>query len=277
MRNFLGLLAALAAVSALLALSAGQALANHVHCGDVLTQDTTLDSDLLGCSDPALTLTHNNIVLNLNGHTVSNNILSYDQDNAPFPPDPGEFSKTTDVTVTNGTVEGRIGLHVYRSATVTNITSAGIGVIDSTAGLVANNHVEGGQNGITFAFVPSGLARDNVVIGSQHEGIHFAREAGGAAVGNVVLRSLEDGIAGAIRGGGDITITNNVSDGNGDDGIDTEASSATISGNHVWRNGDLGIEALPFTAGGGNWAKHNGNPAQCIPGYLCSTTGKPKK
>ncbi len=277
MHKLLGLLAALAAATALLSLTAGQALANHVHCGDVLTQDTTLDSDLLGCSDPALRLTHNNIVLNLNGHTVSNNILSYDQDNAPFPPDSGEFSKTTDVTVTNGTVEGRVSLYIYRSATVTNVTSTGIGVIDSTAGFVANNHVEGGQNGITFAFTPNGRAENNVVIGSQHIGIHFARAAGGVATGNVVLGSVEDGIAGAIRDGGDITITNNVSDGNRDDGIDTEGSSATISGNHVWRNGDLGIEALPFTAGGDNWAKHNGNPAQCIPGYLCSTTGKPKK
>lgn len=277
MRKFLGLLEALVAATGLLALSTGQALANHVRCGDVLTQNTTLDSDLLGCSDPALRLTHNNIVLNLNGHTVSNNIASYDGDNAPFPPDPAEFSKTTDVTVTNGTVEGRVSLYIYRTATVTNVTSTGIGAIDSTAGFVANNHVEGGQGGITFAFTPSGRAENNVVIGSQHIGIHFARAAGGVATGNVVLGSVEDGIAGAIRGGGDLTITNNLSDGNGDDGIDSAASSATISGNHVWRNGDLGIEALPFTAGGGNWAKHNDNPAQCIPGYLCSTTGKPKK
>lgn len=31
-------------------LSGAQALATHVGCGDTITQDTTLDSDLIGCS-----------------------------------------------------------------------------------------------------------------------------------------------------------------------------------------------------------------------------------
>jgi len=50
----------------------------------------------------------------------------------------------------------------------------------------------------------------------------------------------------------------------------------TGSGNHVWFNGNLGIEAVPGTLGGDNWAKHNGNPLQCVPTTLCSRTGKPK-
>ena len=45
-RLLVGLSATLVVAAALQALSAGQALANHVHCGDVITQDTTLDSDL---------------------------------------------------------------------------------------------------------------------------------------------------------------------------------------------------------------------------------------
>jgi hypothetical protein len=51
---------------------------------------------------------------------------------------------------------------------------------------------------------------------------------------------------------------------------------ATLSSNRADRNGDLGIESVPGTLGGGNRAKHNGNPAQCVPSYLCRTTGKPK-
>ena len=38
---------ALAAVC--LALTAGQASANHVRCGDTITADTTLDGDLIDC------------------------------------------------------------------------------------------------------------------------------------------------------------------------------------------------------------------------------------
>jgi hypothetical protein len=37
------------AVVGVMALSGGQALASHVGCGEEITTDTTLDSDLLGC------------------------------------------------------------------------------------------------------------------------------------------------------------------------------------------------------------------------------------
>jgi hypothetical protein len=78
-------------------------------------------------------------------------------------------------------------------------------------------------------------------------------------------------------------ITGTSADRNGGDGIRvgqpyTSGGSPfpTLSGNHTWFNGNLGIEAVPGTQGGGNWAKHNGNPLQCVPAMLCSTTGKPK-
>src|SRR5439155_25029974 len=51
----------------------------------------------------------------------------------------------------------------------------------------------------------------------------------------------------------------------------------TLSSNRADRNADLGVESVPGTLGGGNWAKHNGNSAQCVPDYLCSTKGKPSK
>jgi dipeptidyl aminopeptidase/acylaminoacyl peptidase len=70
MRRFLGLLAALATATALLTRSAGQAVANHVQCGDVITQDTTLDSDLIDCPGDGLVIGADNITLDLNGHTI---------------------------------------------------------------------------------------------------------------------------------------------------------------------------------------------------------------
>jgi hypothetical protein len=54
MRRIFGLLVALGATSALLALTAAaQAFASHVQCGDVITQDTILDSDLTDCPGEA--------------------------------------------------------------------------------------------------------------------------------------------------------------------------------------------------------------------------------
>jgi hypothetical protein len=106
---------------------------------------------------------------------------------------------------------------------------------------------------------------DNRTVGNALDGIHM----GECLKGNPLVKG-------------------NTSDQNGDDGIEVVSGPAscyfnqpteptTVSDNHVWRNGDLGVEAAPGTPGGGNWAKHNGNPLQCVPGTLCSTTGKPKK
>jgi hypothetical protein len=63
-------------------------------------------------------------------------------------------------------------------------------------------------------------------------------------------------------------IDRNRSERNGDDGIDVDVTSptVTVSNNFASFNGDLGIEAEPTPAidGGGNRANGNGNPAQCL-------------
>jgi parallel beta-helix repeat protein len=59
---------ALAAVC--LALTAGQASASHVSCGDTITTDTTLDSDLLDCPSNGILIGADGITLDLNGHTI---------------------------------------------------------------------------------------------------------------------------------------------------------------------------------------------------------------
>jgi hypothetical protein len=96
MRKTLGLLAALAATSLLLALSAGQALASTVHCGDVITQDTTLTSDLSGCSGAAALGVIGDVTLDLNGHTISGDAAT------------GILAGRADVqlTIRDGTVSG---------------------------------------------------------------------------------------------------------------------------------------------------------------------------
>jgi large repetitive protein len=63
-----------AAMLIALALVPGQARADHVSCGDVITEDTTLDSDLV-CGDLSgafgLTIGADGVTLDLNGHRVS--------------------------------------------------------------------------------------------------------------------------------------------------------------------------------------------------------------
>ena len=51
-------------------LGSGQALASHVSCGDTITTDTTLDSDLVNCPNNGIVIGADNITLDLNGHTI---------------------------------------------------------------------------------------------------------------------------------------------------------------------------------------------------------------
>jgi parallel beta-helix repeat protein len=58
-------------VAGLIALGAGQASASHVSCGDTITADTTLDSDLVDCPNNGIVIGADDITLDLNGHTIS--------------------------------------------------------------------------------------------------------------------------------------------------------------------------------------------------------------
>jgi parallel beta-helix repeat protein len=68
---------------AFVAFGAGPAHANHVSCGDTITADTTLDSDLIDCPDNGIVIGADNITLDLNGHTM-------DGDNELIDPCPGD-------------------------------------------------------------------------------------------------------------------------------------------------------------------------------------------
>jgi parallel beta-helix repeat protein len=60
---------ALAVVGAML-LGGGRASASHVGCGDTITTDTRLDSDLVNCRNNGIVIAADGVTLNLNGHTI---------------------------------------------------------------------------------------------------------------------------------------------------------------------------------------------------------------
>jgi large repetitive protein len=94
------------AVAAFLALSANEALASHVACGDTITTDTTLDSDLTNCPGDGLVIAADDVTLNLNGHRLSG--LSYGV---------GIRSSHDGVTVLDGFIENFSTLVELRGAT----------------------------------------------------------------------------------------------------------------------------------------------------------------
>jgi parallel beta-helix repeat protein len=65
---FLAILAL--AVAGVMAFDAGQVSASHVSCGDTISADTTLDSDLVDCPNNGLVIGADNVTLDLNGHTI---------------------------------------------------------------------------------------------------------------------------------------------------------------------------------------------------------------
>jgi parallel beta-helix repeat protein len=58
------------AVAGLLAFGASQASASHVSCGDEITADTTLDSDLVDCPNNGVVIGADGVTLDLNGHRI---------------------------------------------------------------------------------------------------------------------------------------------------------------------------------------------------------------
>jgi parallel beta-helix repeat protein len=125
----------------------------------------------------------------------------------------------------------------------------GLQVEEGSSNVISGNVVRRVPTGIAVeAFGPSTagtIVSDNVVDSAYGDGISVdVIHPGGAATNTQVERNV------VTRAG--------------DDGIEVGGASATLTGNLVLDNGDLGIEAVAgVTDGGGNTAAGNGNPLQC--------------
>ena len=123
------------------------------------------------------------------------------------------------------------------------------------------------------------VVSDNSVSRTQQDGIRIAdldpADPGNpvpnriAVRGNVVRDAGADGVRVDAATEGTV-LERNHAFGDGDDGIQVDSASASLTSNSAFFNHDLGIEAVPgVTDGGGNRAHGNGNPAQCS-GIACS-------
>ena len=323
---------------------ASPAFGNHVSCGDVITQDTTLDSDLVNCPGDGVVIGADDITLDLAGHTIDG--VGAQAGGAGVDNDEGHDG----VEVRRGRIqEFHSGVYfdfgdegLLRGLTITdsgaafqlwdsdfntierNVLSAGIALYaDSDGNTIDRNTTNGpGTHVLVFGFggdrladgnritrnrmigagesyaIYAGFVNDTVIEGNQirnHSGIGISVNAQGMSnriQGNTLYDTgegialdsnvrdtliLRNQVTNSVRDGirlGSLTINtlverNNASR-NGDDGIDSDSPSATITGNTAKRNVDLGIEATTgVTDGGGNVARGNGNPAQCV-GVSCN-------
>jgi parallel beta-helix repeat protein len=135
--------------------------------------------------------------------------------------------------------------------------------------VVAQNQILKGKDGIAIEKGHRNLVAGNDIVGPRAAGVYLALGAppiGGhhnLVRGNVVRGSGEDAFL--VRGEDHHSrLKHNVAVGAGDDGFDIAGHSTKLTGNTARRNADLGIEAVRGVIdGGGNFARHNGNPLQC--------------
>jgi parallel beta-helix repeat protein len=137
------------ALACWLALGAGEATASHVDCGDEITADTTLDSDLLDCPNNGVVIGADDVTLDLNGHSIDGDGTLFEGcDPQQEPCDVGVANNGHDrVTVRHGSVrEFAIGVLVAeaRHVRLGDISSSknlffGFGLFESARSLVRNS------------------------------------------------------------------------------------------------------------------------------------------
>ena len=255
-----GLLAALAAAT-LLAWSAPEALGNHVQCGDVITQDTTLDSDLVDCPEDGIVIGADGITLDLGGHTVDGDGVPTEHPlgceagiaNGPWSycPRPGEAGHD-DVTIRNGTVrEFYYGVHIWgtdrnlvRGLTASG-NAGGIALVESHNAVIERNDLSGNPDyagtGIFLSEASNNRVERNDLSRNAY-GIH----AYDGIVGNTFEKNIffENSAAGMhLHSARNNVVANNWAIDNGGQGIELSdgASDNLVRGNRTSGNGSAGI------------------------------------
>jgi large repetitive protein len=164
-------------------------------------------------------------------------------------------------------MEGGSGFRIIRNRVVGN--GAGITLGPGTDNVVRGNRVFRGRDGIRVEKGHDNLVEGNLVVRARKAGIRLGIPhplLGGAH--NIVRRNRVRGsrVDGFLVGKKDrhSVLKDNLARGAGDDGFDVASRTTTLTSNRALRNGDLGIEAVRgVTDGGGNVARHNGDPRQC--------------
>jgi len=194
------------------------------------------------------------------------------------------------VIVRNSFVGNGTGLVLSNYASTVSgnyiVRNTGPGVVipygqDPTTNITRNVIQDNGAEGVLVSFQGNVSISNNRIARNAGSGVRM--EAGGEWSGitarvhhNRISRNAADGIViegSDVSAGVSAEIEQNRTDRNGDDGIDVDATDdfrvVTVRANRAFFNRDLGIEAVAGTTdGGGNRAKHNGNPAQCV-GVRC--------
>jgi nitrous oxidase accessory protein NosD len=229
-------------------LGSGQALARHVSCGDTITTDTTLDSDLVNCPNNGIVIGADNITLDLNGHTI-------DGDGTPVDPCPegeacdvGVLNRAgyDRLTIMGGTirqfvagivVEGDAAHNRLHHLAVSNITEVAIIVVDSTDSVIEKTAMsDPGVVGLLLLDSHGALVARNSVSGSTG----YAVVLFGVDDSRIQHNKLDADEHGFILGGSDRNIvrSNVVSHSGGGIEVVEGATANRVEHNRFRQDGD---------------------------------------
>jgi parallel beta-helix repeat protein len=196
------------AVAVILAVPGGEATASHVSCGDTITADTTLDSDLVDCPNNGIVIGADDITLDLNGHMI-------DGDNVLVDPCPEnefcDFGVLNDghngVRINGGTLTEfgfGVGLFGARKNGVGDLSTfenvfSGILLVDSVRSRVRGNSAyrnAGPDSGVGITLFESHNNRiaHNRLSDNAELGLHLVGSDHNRIAHNRVRRNPEDGI-----------------------------------------------------------------------------------
>ena len=224
------------AATGAVALGGGPSTASDVSCGDTITADTTLDSDLTGCPSNGIVIGADDITLDLNGHTVAGDGEPVKRCRRDEPVcDIGVFNRDHDgVTVRGGSMHGfasGVLIAQARHNRVLNVSSSrnqffGFVIVDSSRSVVRDS-----------------AGNDNPEPDGDGIGIFASRRL--RIVGNSFRRN---DLGMHVDHSTDITIEGNRFTRNAHMGILMEADRNEVRGNHCTRNS----ECIVVGPGSGN-------------------------
>jgi parallel beta-helix repeat protein len=213
-------------VAGLIALGASQASASHVNCGDTITADATLDSDLVDCPNNGIAIGADGITLDLNGHAI-------DGDGVPFKPCPED--EPCDIGVPN---DGHDGVTI-KGGTVTDL-EFGVFVFRAKRNRLRDlSVVENALEGIIIARSArtrvQGSSASRNGVGNSRPGIALFESDNNRITGNTMSENGD--LALFMAGSDDNLIRRNRARGNPEDGMIIEGDHNEIVRNRLVGNG----------------------------------------
>jgi parallel beta-helix repeat protein len=237
-------LAATGTLGAALVLAVGAdgttAVVQSASCGDTITQNVKLTSDLHCSTSDGLDIGANHVTVDLGGHTIygASPYNGVADNGYPY------------ATIKNGSIDGFINavyLHAAPDSAVTNVVArndAGVAIsVDSSAFTTVSKAtvVAYGYEGVYLQTDGSLLTKSTIAAGSNPAGVGVVVWGSGDRVSsNTISASARAGIL--VQYGGGNQVTRNRVQGAGNDGIRLyDTQGALLSGNNVTGTSGVGI------------------------------------